>query len=119
MFDTLVKKPSKFLPYGAFLTHIFRKFKIGLAIETNVVKVFEPFDRSILLRMKLLEIPTPQPIFPFHGSHRASQYSILPTTESFYNSLSVEILDIRSKQTTMMESQASILTIRVLFWSNF
>ena len=51
MFDTLVREPSFFLPYGAFLTHIFRKFKINLASETNVVKVFEPFDRSVLLRM--------------------------------------------------------------------
>ena len=42
MFDTLVKVPSTVLPYGDFLTHIFRKFKIDLASETNVVKVFEP-----------------------------------------------------------------------------
>ena len=28
MFDTLVKEPSTFLPYGAFLTHIFQKYNL-------------------------------------------------------------------------------------------
>ena len=65
IFDTLVKEPSTFLPYGAFLTHIFRKFKIDLALETNVVKVFELFDRSVLLRMKLLKTPPHNLIFLF------------------------------------------------------
>ena len=63
LFDTLVKEPSTFLPFGAFLTHIFRKFKLDLAFESNMVKVFEPFDRSVLLQMKLLETPPPQPTF--------------------------------------------------------
>jgi len=44
MFDTLVKEPYTFLPNGAFLTHIFHKFKKDLASEANVVKVFELFD---------------------------------------------------------------------------
>jgi len=52
MFDTLVTEPSTFLLCGAFLTHIFRKFKIDLVSETNVVTVFlnslidHFFDRS-------------------------------------------------------------------------
>ena len=97
MFNTLVREPSTFLPYDAFLTHIFRKFKIDLASESNVVKVFAPFDRSVLLRMKLLETPPPQPTFPSHGSHRASQFSTHPTsTNAFYNSLSLrsQIFDL-------------------------
>lgn len=57
MFDTLVKEPSTFLSYGAFLTHIFRKFKIDLASKTNVVKVFESFDKLVLFCVKLLETP--------------------------------------------------------------
>ena len=61
IFDTLVKEHSSSLPYGAYLTFIFKKFKIDLASETNVVKVFELFDRSVLLLMKLIDIPPPQP----------------------------------------------------------
>jgi len=109
MFDTLVKKPSTFLPYDAFLTHIFRKFKLGLASETNVAKVFASFDRSVHFRMKLLKIPPPQPTFPSHSSHKASKSSTLPTTDAFYNSFSIEISYIRSKQTSMMKSQTSII----------
>ena len=55
---TLVKEHSSSLPYGAYLTFIFKKFKINLASETNVM-VFKPFDRSVLLLMKLIDIPPP------------------------------------------------------------
>ena len=57
IFDTLVKEHSSSLPYRPYLTFIFKKFKLDLASETNVVKVFKPFDRSILLRMKLIDTP--------------------------------------------------------------
>ena len=120
MFDTLVREPSTFLPYDAILIHIFRKFKIDLASKNNVVNVFEPFDRSVLLRMKLLKMPPPQPTFPSHGSYRVSQSSTHPTSaDAFYDSLSVEISDIRSKQTTMMESQTSIINSQSLILEQF
>jgi len=57
MFDTIMKEHTLFLPYSAFLTHVFRKFKLDLASEINVTKVFELFDRSNLHQMKLLDIP--------------------------------------------------------------
>ena len=53
-----MKEHTLFLPYGAFLTHVFRKFKLDLASKISVVKVFD--DRSVLHRMKLLDIPPPQ-----------------------------------------------------------
>ena len=40
MFETLVKELSISLPYGAFLTQVFHKFKINSASENNVIKVF-------------------------------------------------------------------------------
>ena len=61
IFDNLVKEHTSFLPYGAFLSHVFQKFKIDFASETSVVKVFEPFDRAVLHRMKLLDFPQPPP----------------------------------------------------------
>ena len=61
IFDTLVKDHTSFLPYGAFLSHMFRKFHINLDSETSVIKVFEPFDRAVLHRMKLTDIPHPPP----------------------------------------------------------
>ena len=63
IFDNLVKKHTFFLPYGAFLSHVFQKLKIDFAFETSVVKVFESFDHAILHRMKLHDFsqPPPQP----------------------------------------------------------
>ena len=68
--------------------------------------------------MKQLETPPPQLTFPSHSSHRASQSST-PTINAFYNSLSAEILDIKSKQTSMMESQTSIINNQSLILDHF
>ena len=64
----MVKEYSTFLSYGGFLTHMFHKFKIDLSSETNVIKLLELFDRSVLFRMKLLETPPPRPTFPSQDS---------------------------------------------------
>ena len=61
IFDNRVKNHTSFLPYGAFLSHVFRKFHIDLAFETSVVKVFKPFDCTVLHRMKLHDFPHPPP----------------------------------------------------------
>ena len=61
IFDNIIKEYTSFLPYGAFMSHVFRNFKLDLASETSVVKVFEPFDRAVLHRMKLLDFPQPPP----------------------------------------------------------
>jgi len=119
MFDTLVKKPPIFLPYGVFLAHIFRKFKLDLPFESNVIKVFEPFDKSVLLCMKLFETPLPRPTFPSQSSHRASQSTFNQSTDVLYNSLSAEILDIKARQTSMMESQTSIINNQGLILDRF
>ena len=119
MFDTLVKKPPIFLPYGVFLAHIFRKFKLDLPFESNVIKVFEPFDKSVLLCMKLFETPLPQPTFPSQSSHRASQSTFTQSTDVLYNSLSAEMLDIKARQTSMMESQTSIINNQGLILDRF
>lgn len=87
MFDTMVKEHSTFLPYGTFLAHVFHKFKIDLSSEINVVKLFETFDRSILLHMKLLETPPPQPTFSSQNSQRPSQSSSQPPPSHFSNLL--------------------------------
>ena len=61
IFDNLVKDHTSFLPYGAFLSHVFQKFHIDLTSETSVVKVFELFDRAVLHRMKLHDFLHPPP----------------------------------------------------------
>jgi len=61
IFVTIVKEHTSFLPYGDFLSHVFRKFKLDLAFETSVIKVFEPFDCTVLHHIKLLDFPRPQP----------------------------------------------------------
>jgi len=113
MFDTLVKNPSTFLPCGAFLTRIFRKCKVNLASESNVVKIFEPFeliDQFFVwscwkhCHHILLFVHT---VLTEHPNHPLLCTS--PHTDAFYNSLSAEILDIKTKQTSMMESQTSFI----------
>ena len=116
IFYTLIKDHTSFLPYGAFLSHVFQKFHIDLASETSVVKVFEPFDRVVLHRMKLLDFshPPPQPQHPLSpppqsSTQAPSSSSQPPFTEppstqpppsypdAFYNSLSVEIESLHAK----------------------
>ena len=66
IFDTLVKDHTSFLSYGAFLSHVFRKFHIDLTSEMSVVKIFEHFDHVVLHHMKLYVFshPPPQPQHP-------------------------------------------------------
>jgi len=61
IFDNIVKEHISFLPHEAFLSNVFQKFKIDLPSETSVVKIFEPFDRVVLYRMKFLDFPQPPP----------------------------------------------------------
>jgi len=61
IFDNLVNEHTTFLPYGAYLTYIFKKFKVDLASESNVIKSVELLDHSVLLRMKHLNEPPSQP----------------------------------------------------------
>jgi len=123
MFDTMVKEHSTFLLYGAFLTHVFRKFKIDFASETTVVKLFEPFDRSVLLRMKLLEIPPPRPTFPSQGSQHQSQSSSQPPPshfeDAYYNTLTAEVLEIKTQQASIMESQTALLNSQSILMDHF
>ena len=119
MFDNLVKDPSTFLPCTAFLSQIFRKFKIDLASETNAVKTFNLFDRYVLLHMKLLETPPPRPTFLSQSSQRASQSTSTHFDDAYYNTLTAEVLDIKTKQTSMIESQPSILNNQSLILDQF
>ena len=140
IFGTLVKDRTSFLPYGAFLSHVFRKFHIDLASETSVVKVFKPFDRAVLHRMKLHDFsqPTPQ-LQPQHqpspppqsSTQVTSSSSHPPFTEStfsqpppsfldaFYNSISAEILTLQAQQTSMLNCQSALLTNQSLFMEHF
>ena len=61
IFDNIIKEHTSFLPYGALLSYVFRKFKIVLASETNAVKVSKSFDRVILYYMKLDDFSQLQP----------------------------------------------------------
>jgi len=85
IFDTLIKDHTSFLPYGAFLSHVFQKFHIDLASETSVVKVFEPFDRAVLHRMKLHDFshPPPQPQRPLSPPPQSSTQAHLPLLNLF------------------------------------
>ena len=123
MFDTMVKEHSTFLLYGAFLTHVFRKFKIDFASETTVVKLFKPFDRSVLLRMTLLENPPPRPTFPSQGSQHLSQSSSQPPSshfeDAYYNTLTAEVLEIKTQQASIMESQTALLNSQSILMDHF
>ena len=138
MFDNIVKEHTSFLTYGAFLSHVFRKFKLDLSSKTSVVKVFEPFDRAILHRMKLLDLPLPQPqpqqqrSSPSQSSTQAPSSTQPPSTEPpstqlpptffldvFYNSLSAEILAVQNQQASMIASQTALLNNQSLLMEHF
>ena len=123
LFDTMVKEHSTFLPYDAFLTHVFCKFKIDLASETNVVKLFELFGRSVLLRMELFGTPPPQPTFSSQSSQRPFQSSSqLPPShfsDAYYNTLTVEVLAIKTQQAPMIESQIALFNSQSMLMDHF
>ena len=110
IFDTMVKFHSSFLPFGAFLTPIFRKYHVDLASETSV-KIFELFDSAAIHRMKLTDIPPtpPQhpsspPPSPTQGLSSSSQpFHDPPSTQpppyadAFYNSMSAQIASIQTQ----------------------
>ena len=121
IFDTMVKFHSSFLPFGAFLTPIFRKYNIDLASENTVVKIFELFDRAAINRMKLPDFPSAEPQqppsnppSPPHGPSTSSQPDPPPTqpnpyADAFYNSMSAQIASIQSSQQDLLNSHSRIL----------
>jgi len=122
MFDTMVKNHSSFLPYGAFLTPIFRKHHVDLDSENTVVTIFELFDRAAIHRMKLPDFPSdeppqqqsspqqpPQPS-PSRGPSTSSQPDPPPNTDAFYNSISAQIASLQSSQQDLLNSQQNLLT---------
>ena len=121
IFDTMVKFHSSHLPFGAFLTPIFRKYNVDLASEETVVKSFEFFDRAAINRMKLPEFPShePQqppsnPPSPPHGPSTSSQPDPPPTqpnpyADAFYNSMSAQIASLQSQQQNLLDSHSRIL----------
>ena len=63
---------------------MFRKFHIDLSSETSVVKVFEPFDRDVLHRMKLHDFPQPPPQPPQSSTQAPSSSTQPPFTEPIH-----------------------------------
>jgi len=74
-----------------------------------VVKVFEPFDRSVLLLMKLIDRPPPQQLQSPHHTQRPSQSSSTHFDDAYYNTLTAEVLEIKAQQVSILESQTSLL----------
>ena len=56
MLKTIIKHHTSFLSYRACLIHIFKKYKFDLQHESNMIRNFELFDHSMLLRMKIPSI---------------------------------------------------------------
>ena len=118
IFDNLVKEHTTFFPYGAYLTHIFKKFKVDLSLESNVIKTFEIFDRFVLLKIKLLD-PPPQPSTqppPKTQPKSTSQFSTSHFDDAYYNTLTAQIMDIKTQQASMLESQTALLKTKDLSW---
>ena len=104
---------------------MFRKFHIDLASETSVIKVFEPFDRDVLHRMKFHDFPHPPlqpPSPPLQSSTQAPSSSTQPPfteppssqpprsyADACYNSLSIEIESLHAKQQVIQDSQNALL----------
>ena len=93
------------------------KFKVDLASETNVVKIFELFDRSVLLRMKLINLPT-QPL-PRTQPPRTYQSSTTYFDDAYHNTLTVQVMELKTQQVSMLKSQASLFQNQTLLMEHF
>jgi len=110
IFDNFMREHATFFRYGAYLTYIFKKFKVDLSSKSNIIKIFEIFDRSIL-RMKLLD-PPPQPSTqppPRTQPESTFQSSTSHFDDAYYNTLTAQVMDLKTQQTSMLESQAALL----------
>ena len=134
IFDTMVKYHSSFLPFGAFLTPIFRKFHVDLTSETSVIKIFELFDRAAIHRMKLTDLPPPPPQQPSSPPHSPTQpptsstqppFNEPPPTQpppyadAFYNSLSAEIASLHANNQVIQDNQTTLLHNQSLLMTRF
>ena len=110
IFDNLVKEHTTFLPYGAYLTRIFKKFKVDLSTESDVVKTFELFDHSVL-RMKLLNDSPTQPSTSSKKSRppRESQTLTQHFYDAYYNTQSAQVLNLTTSQERLFNQQAVLL----------
>ena len=77
------------------------------------MKSFDLFDKYVLLRIKFLDTPTPQPSQQSQSSQRPSQPSSTHFGDAYYNILTTEVLEIKTQQASKLESQTLILNNQV------
>ena len=77
-----------------------------------MVKVSEPFDRLVLLRMKRIDTPRPQASQSSCHTQRPSQSSSTHFDDAYYNALTAKVLAIKAQQACILESQTSPQQLR-------
>ena len=113
IFDNLMKEHTTFLPYGAYLTHIFKIFKVDLVSKTNVIKTFELFDHFVLLRMKLFDTPSQPSTQPPPRTHsqRPSQSTSSHFDDAYYNTLTAEVKELKTQLLAQWPSTLVLMMI--------
>jgi hypothetical protein len=121
MFEVLRRYPTTFLPFGAFLTTIFKHFKVDLESEKTVIEFNEIIDHTIVARMKLgniqipiiagdvppsSSVPTPPPNV---SSSRTTPPYISHFDDSYYHTLSVQVANLTTGQGRLFSQQEEIL----------
>jgi len=102
---------------GLFYSHL-QEIQNWSLSESNVVRTFELFDHSVLLKMKLLNFPSCQD----SSSSQAPLYSQAPPKKShpsqsctqyfdfaYYNTLTAQVLNITTGQERLFDQQANII----------
>jgi len=139
IYNNLTKHQTSILPYGAFLTRIYKKFQVDLSSETNVVGAFELFYHIVLFRMKFLSFQPPPPSstkenpsshVPFTSIHhtppptelhttQGPQFSTQQFSDAYYITFTAEVLSIKDQQASILESQATLLQNQSLLMKHF
>ena len=117
IFDNIKKRRSTFLPYGAFLTFNFMKFKVDLKNEINVVSHFELFDYTVLLRMKIPfvvgQIAVGSSSSTLHDTQLKETLIPPPFStgfgDAYYNSVTAQIAELKSGQDRLFEQHDQLL----------
>lgn len=137
-YHTLSVLPRGFLPFGAFLTHIFEKFNVDVESENSVVRSVEFFDTNALTRMKLTnfvlpenqpnepQIPTQEPPptkdIPQSSTQAGPSSSYIPEpscfTDAQYNTLSARILNVETSQNLLFDQNIAIMNNQREFLEN-
>jgi len=114
IYNNITKQQTSFLPSGAFLTHIFKKFHVDVSSKINVIRSFELVDHSVLTMIFIYfqqSLPSLSSQEPPSSQASLSTSRLSQSThfdDAYRNTLTAEVMELKTQQASMVEFQATL-----------